>query len=467
MEIFKAEIEAGLADAIKNNSLTIACQLAQVSEPELAKAILNYANANANPNQIDLYYMDSILASVGWNKNDDIFEKEESWKARYTPIDKPFNFMHDKADIIGHITSARVLDFEGKEIPLETPFEEVPDQFDIVVGSVIYRHWDDQDMKLRVSEIIKEIEDGKWFVSMECIFKHFDYAIVKPDGVQVALARNEQTSFLTKHLRAYGGEGQYNGYKVGRLLRNFTFSGKGLVDAPGNPRSLILNKEAVGLFNSNASISEFPQEENNVMSKTYTQDEFDALKSELQVAQAKLKEASDKEVSALKVELEATKKEVAKVGEELSAKAAVIEAKDAKVSELEKSLEEAKAELAKANDELQAVKLESLKAGRLSQLVEAGVEDAKAKELADKFVNVSDEVFTELVAAYKGSKKKEKEKEMKKEHEEESCANENVEAALENAELENEVGNTTSTEEETLVSKAAAWILTGLSGKKN
>ena len=34
------------------------------------------------------------------------------------------------------------------------------------------------------------------------------------------IARDENSAFLTKHLRAYGGTGQYDGYTVGRLLRS-------------------------------------------------------------------------------------------------------------------------------------------------------------------------------------------------------------------------------------------------------
>jgi hypothetical protein len=48
---------------------------------------------------------------------------------------------------------------------------------------------------------------------------------------------------LTKHLRAYGGTGEYENYKVGRSLRGISFSGKGLVNKPANPRSIILQPE--------------------------------------------------------------------------------------------------------------------------------------------------------------------------------------------------------------------------------
>ena len=76
----------------------------------------------------------------------------------------------------------------------------------------------------------------------ECLFSDFDYALVDPEGANHVVARDEQSSFLTKHLRAYGGEGNYEGFTIGRALKNIAFSGKGLVSKPANPRSVIFEK---------------------------------------------------------------------------------------------------------------------------------------------------------------------------------------------------------------------------------
>ena len=75
---------------------------------------------------------------------------------------------------------------------------------------------------------------------MECLFPNFDYALTAPDGSTKVVSRDEASAFLTKHLRSYGGSGEYQNYRVGRLLRNLSFSGKGLVSKPANPRSVIL-----------------------------------------------------------------------------------------------------------------------------------------------------------------------------------------------------------------------------------
>ena len=50
-----------------------------------------------------LHYLDSILVSVGWNKNDDVFDSVEVWAARHSPGDKPFNFEHHGADIVDRL----------------------------------------------------------------------------------------------------------------------------------------------------------------------------------------------------------------------------------------------------------------------------------------------------------------------------------------------------------------------------
>ena len=70
------------------------------------------------------------------------------------------------------------------------------------------------DLRERMNNIIEEIEEGKWFVSMECMFPNFDYALRDSQGESKIVRREEASAFLTKHLRAYGGTGKYEGYTV-------------------------------------------------------------------------------------------------------------------------------------------------------------------------------------------------------------------------------------------------------------
>ena len=114
VKIFKAEVDAGLENLIQSNASVAYSSLATPHAPndveeEKAKLIAFSSNADANPDQFDLYYLNTVLVSTGWNKNDDVFDLQEVWGARKTPEDKQFNFMHDESDIIGHITGNKVV----------------------------------------------------------------------------------------------------------------------------------------------------------------------------------------------------------------------------------------------------------------------------------------------------------------------------------------------------------------------
>jgi hypothetical protein len=182
-----------------------------------------------------------VLCTVGWNKNDDVFDRVETWVARRTPEDKQLNYEHDDAKIIGHITSNSVMDADGKVLADDTVIDDLPAKFHVVTAGVLYKHWQTPELQQRMDTLLAEIAEGKWYVSMECLFAGFDYALKDSSGDTRVVARTPQTAFITKHLRAYGGSGQYDGYKVGRLMRNIVFSGKGMVKNPANPESVILS----------------------------------------------------------------------------------------------------------------------------------------------------------------------------------------------------------------------------------
>ena len=283
MKIYEKEISAGLEEIIKSTasvaySSPVSIYIPSKKQKENIKQIITANEAVAeNQDQFDLYYLNSVLVSTGWNKNDDVFDQGETWTARETPVDKQFNFMHDESDIIGHITNSLVVDENGSEVSDPKNAEK----FDIVTSAVLYNSWSTPELKERMTKIISEIESNKWFVSMECLFNDFDYAVITPEGEHKVIARDDTSAFLTKHLRAYGGEGQYEGYTVGRLLRNIAFSGKGLVSNPANPRSVILNDvdPFKGAQAEEINNSSFIQE-NEDMSDTLRQ-QVEELKAEL------------------------------------------------------------------------------------------------------------------------------------------------------------------------------------------
>ena len=409
MKIYKSEIEDGLEGALKNNSIAC-CAIAEKSEPvsilEIDDAtqqrLENLGIATAeNKNQIDLYYLKSILVSTGWNKNDDVFDPKELWTAKDTPEDKPFNFMHNEKDIIGHITGNMAVDFNGEEIEQET--EEVPSSFNILTTSVIYTEWSDIAQRERMQKIVSEIEDGKWFVSMECLFPDFDYALATSDDLIKVIPRNEASAFLTKHLRSYGGNGKYQDYRVGRLLRNLSFSGKGLVSKPANPRSVIL--EGNEFFDeSKAETLTVSSIKENVMSDNYEKQIAD-LQKELVEAKTANEELKDKVVAEQRAESSEKIQNLEATIADQATKLAEQEEANKTLAESLKSQEEALAakdeEFNNQEKELAAMKQKEAMMQRKAKLEDIGLESDEATATVEEFKSINDETFDKIVAVMK------------------------------------------------------------------
>ena len=411
MKIYQQEIMDGVSDAVLSSN-SIAC----VSEASLIDKsstdiddLLHKIKADANPEQIDLHYLKSVLVSTGWNKNDDVFTSQATWEARNTPEDKQFNFMHNENDIIGHITGSYVVDKDGNQIDSE----EAPSEFDIITEAVLYNSWTDPENRQRMEQIIAEIKEGKWFVSMECLFAGFDYALVGDDGSSKVLARSEDTSFLTKHLRASGGEGTYQGYKVGRSLRQISFSGKGLVAKPANPRSVILDTSKA-YSNDSDNLKPSIKGEVNMSDVNVLEKQIADLKSELVSAkeenvalQASLDDATSKEHTEAIAKLEsdiATQAEAMKTLEES------IAAKDATIAELQAAAETAEADMKEKMEELRKMKKKEADMKRKASLIEIGYDDESADEAVASYADFDDAAFEAILAAVKDVEEMKKKK---------------------------------------------------------
>ena len=146
IKIYQKEINDGIGDLVKSTASVAYCSEATLHKSDIAvvreiianEDVLNKVIAE-NKDQIDLYYLESVLVSTGWNKNDDVFMSDATWAARNTPEDKQFNFGHDENDIIGHITGSYVLTKDGKAVANDE--EARPDEFDIVSQAVLYNSW--------------------------------------------------------------------------------------------------------------------------------------------------------------------------------------------------------------------------------------------------------------------------------------------------------------------------------------
>jgi chemotaxis protein histidine kinase CheA len=408
MNIFQKEIDDGIGELVKSTASIAYCSPVTVrnTTPEAVCQFVHDPDVLAkvlaeNKDQRDLFYLEAVLVSTGWNKNDDVFTKAETWAARNTPEDKQFNFMHDENDIIGHITSSYVVTNDGQNVSSDG---EAPEEFDIITQAVLYNSWTQAKNQQRMQQIIDEIPEGKWFVSMECLFAGFDYALIDEKGEAKVLARDEASAFLTKHLRAYGGTGEYEGYKLGRALSNISFSGKGLVSKPANPRSVILNSSTAS-FNienpdSKLSIGEISMSDSTVVEKQLAETKAELAKalSEVEAVKAQIAEAKDKEF-ATKIEVFEADAKVAK--EAIANLEAEVEQQKKSISDTEAQLAEANDKLAEAEKHMDEMKKKEKEEKRKAALVEAGLEEEEVVETLASFEALDDEAFETIAGMMK------------------------------------------------------------------
>jgi len=470
MLVFDAEKEAGLEHQIKTqSSIAYESPILLDEKQDLTKAFDNLSISTAAMDDKDIYHVYSILVTTSWNKNDDVFDKGEVWAAQNTPKYKPANLEHDERQIVGGIVDNWSVDKEMKVIDKNINSESLPDYYHILVASVIYRQWQDPAYKSRAENLIKEIEAGNKFVSMECLFNGFDYAVVDPDGQRHILARNEETAFLTKHLRAYGGKGGYEDHKIGRLLRNIIFSGKGFVNKPANPDSIIFDKNQLTEFNNvsissknlfstsnGVSISVEKQnqsivlKESNTMSNDLLNDQVKELKEALSAVKADNKELTDK---LSKANLEKYDTQIKELTDNVQALAIDLKesqeasaSKSEEMDSLQTQLTEATEALEKVQSELQEIEHRQKIEKRVAALVGAGLtqEDAEAK--MEIFDSLTDDQFAMMVDTFASvkpveveaeSQEEETEAQTEEEAEEEAVASE--EEVLETAEAEESV----------------------------
>jgi hypothetical protein len=505
MKIFAVEIEDGLEEVLKTQaSISYASQL-EPAPPSCSKPI--NIKALAGISDKDLYYTQSILVTTSWNKNDDIFDREEVWAAKNTPIHKPTNLEHDESTIVGHITSNWPITNDGILIDESTPTENLPNKYHILTGSVIYNGYTEQELKERAQKLIAEIENGTKYVSMECFFKAFDYGLInKSTGEYKILSRNNETAFLTKHLRAYGGLGEYQDHKVGRVLRQITFSGKGFVDKPANPESIIFTKNSIN-FNKNLSIIESDKEKKSDFSnigvfsiqanlkenEMSLETDIIELKNKIetmnnfseQLAQANSTILSLKEeISNIKTETEAKdkmtqeylnkmnvseedkKKMKAKFDEDLAQAKADADNMGSeyatKIEDLNQQIESLKSELLTKNEALAVYKnkeeemmKKEKQMKRMATLIETGFDTELANATVSKFENLDDELFsgmTEVFAAMMTKKKMAEEETKKNKMSEEALmkkkASEEESEILETAETEETIDLTVGGEDQ-------------------
>ena len=416
--VYKAEMLIdGLAEKVQSmSSIAYVAPLEKWTPDENAIArilpIIEQRMAKSSVHDSDLYYTKSILVSTNWNKNDDVFDVAEVWAAKNTPLHKPTNIDHDEKQLVGHMVDNWAIDNDGTVIPDNISIDDLPSLYHIVNGAVVYKNWQSVDLNKRTQGLIDSIEAGDKFVSMECLFSNFDFAIQTTDGQSRIVSRNEETAFLTKYLRVYGGVGIYDGNKVGRLLRNITFSGKAYVDKPANPNSIILNNATIFDFAQAHKVADMSNngvlipysnnqavadtKENN-MSEDILKEQNKKLQTKIEDLEKQLSEATTKlakadveqyelKITELQKQIENSMKnndELKKTNAELTEKVSTLESQ---TQEMEKT----KGEL---ENQIKEVKAAELRANRVAKLVDGGISKDIAEIKVQLFGNLNDEQF--------------------------------------------------------------------------
>ena len=508
MKIYDQEKDDGLEEMLKASA---SISYASIVEPCVDNTRdSKYLKSIASFDDEDLYYVQSILVSSSWNKNDDIFDKLEVWNAKNTPEHKPTNLEHDEKIIVGHIISNWPITEDGILIDENTPIENLPHKYHILTGYVIYKGFSNPELRDRSLQLIAEIEDGTKYVSMECFFKGFDYGLLNQStGEYKILNRNSETAYLTKFLRSYGGVGEHQDYKIGRVLRNITFSGKGFVNKPANEDSIIFSKNLISPHN-NLVINDNNKEKNNeivnsgvlniqssiqsetlIMSSANTEVEMETKEVPavaevateqteiVQVAEVNAAELTSK-IQELTVANEALKAEIEQIKSEAAKKNEEDMKKEEQMKKAKSDLDVALVTIAEYVAKEEAMMKKEKKMKRMATLIEAGIDNESAEATVDKFESLDDEAFQAMTSLFAGKmppwlkdKKKEEEEEamMMRKTASEEAAVEADPSVLETAEVEASVNLGVGSDDETsaLESTRAALIefVSSKLGKKN
>jgi hypothetical protein len=414
VRIYKAEKEAGIDFQANKAFVTAQVRVGDIEKYSDGMSIAELARATdtvqtvkelLGQEQPDLALIVAIMVSTGWNLNDDIFTPEEVWKARLSPVHKPINDNHKGDKILGHIVKSRVLDKSGNEVDGET----IPTEFDLEVAGVLYRAF--SELAERIDEIITKAKAGEIFVSVEAWFPDFGYGLIDPDTNETQLIeRTEATAFLTKHLRIYGGSGNYQGYRVGRVLKDIIFGAQGFVDTPANPESVIkvaASKAAASQVFVSAELNELLEGGVEDVDEKQLQVKLEetqmALKnkeqeiSELQKAVEEFKtKDSEEQITVLTKKVDELTTSVTEASEKMEVIVAEKAELQKKFNEVTKSVDESKTEL-------EEIRKNATAQDRLVKLSEVKkIEDEKAT-LAE-LREMTDETF-EVVLKYAGETK--------------------------------------------------------------
>lgn len=422
-QIFAEEkdLETQLQD---DGNYIIACLSSVVEGKSLLSLEAKTSVKASDDGQFDLQKLYTILVSTGWNKNDEYFLQSEVWKARHSATDKPFNYEHDSRNVIGHITGSSVVDVDYDIVADDCKVEDLPNKFHVLTSAVLYKGFvfgRDKLLANAMKTLLSEIEKDEWYVSVESFFKHFDYCLESSDGIIEIVERNDQTSYLTKHLRIFGGSGVYEDKKLGRVPRNMIFAGKGLVRKPGNPESFVFTDPSVfkGLEAKLSKTTETtPMTVAGIEVQPLSDKMIETINKTIQESlSANLKETEtdmSKEVDVTKLEAQ-----IAELTKSVNDNSVKVADKDSKIASLEAALAEAvkvsnegkvaaEQVVETLRAELATSKAEVTRFTRLNLLANKNIPAEKQEEILTKFGSLDATQFETIVSVYAEPVKDEK-----------------------------------------------------------
>lgn len=406
--VFKQEVEDNLKDLIKSKfSVNYLTELQDCEPFDLSETVINTLKASQETETFDLAFKKSILVSTIWNANDDYFDPLEVWTARYSAKDKPFNIEHESEVIIGHMLESYPITEEGNLIQDDISVDELPKKYHIVSKNVIYKWWREEKKRNQIEQILQQIAKKEWFVSVESLFSGFDYALLDVNNNLKIVCRTKETSFLTKHLRIYGGSGVYQDYRIGRVPRNITFSGIGLVRRPANAESVIFSKK----YDFDSIISEdLVYLQSNIMEKNMEKElenKISQLSKDLEAALANL--TNEKETNkGLSLKVSDLEKELATSLSTIEENKKAVDNIQKIKDELETKFTESVKNLSVASETIAKFESEKVKTNRLSLVAtKLSLDNDKANKLVEDLIDLNDEKFNshlEILASFKTEK---------------------------------------------------------------
>jgi hypothetical protein len=295
---------------------------------------------------------------------------------------------------------------------------------------VVYKLWDDKARQRQIAKILEEIisaDPPKHYVSMECLFKGFNYLVMNSKGESQILERTEKTASLTRHLRAYGGNGVFGEYRIARVLKGIIFSAHGIVENPANKDSIIFP------HNNNLFLSKSVY---NILSEQFTGENSMTDLNNVEKVLAELKEEVAKsslhKMHALEAQIDALKKgadehhrelekrhgdlsslqkeheeKMAAVGKELDEWKNKAEAAAKKAEEDEKEMARLKAENEYEKKVTEEFKKASKKASRAEALKKTNINSNRlnTEGLMDTLAGLDDATFDAIIQVFAKDKK--------------------------------------------------------------